>query len=65
MNWQKILVGAVTGFLVSAVVDLREWLKAPENPDGSRPKFDFTEAGPRWLIGLIFGAATGAGIAVE
>lgn len=95
MNWQKILGGVATGFFVSVVVDLREWLRArpdagsnqpPKDfreaviwwingirdwlratPDGrgGLPPFDFREAIPRWMIGIVMGAAAGAGIVVD
>lgn len=55
MTTRSILVGAVSGFVAAALVDLHAW------SDGAGA-FEWGLALKRWITGAISGAVTAAGL---
>lgn len=55
MNMNMVLVGALGGLVAAAVTDLQAWAASEGN-------FRWGLALRRWLVGLLTGAAAGAGL---
>jgi len=55
MNTKMVLVGALSGLVAAAVTDLQAWA-------ASEGKFQWGLALRRWFVGVITGAAAGAGL---
>lgn len=60
MNWQPVALGALSGVLTAAKIDIDAFVKAREKDHAA--SFDFVLAFTRWVQGAIIGALPGLGI---